>query len=102
MTLEPFKRKLCDHFLGAALGIGAAFPALPLIHRLAELSGSSPAANSDFEGALGLAAMYLGYNLMSKGFAVLRVGMNNLRVEVKESVVPTDRTDFQTHIPQPK
>lgn len=81
MALQPFKRKLCDHFAGAALGILTAIPLLPLIHTFVEWSGRSQ-LNSHFEGTLGLAAMYLGYDLISSGCAVRRAGIDNLRVDV--------------------
>lgn len=74
---------------------------MPLIHRLIESSGPS-AVNSSAEGAVGLFAMYLGYDLISKGCAVLRAGMENLRVEVKEATVVRDRAELRTHISQPK
>jgi len=83
MALQAFKRNLRDHFAGAALGVLAAIPLLPLIHKFAEWSGPSQ-LNSHLEGALGLAAIYFGYDLISRGCAVRRVGMENLRVDVRE------------------
>src|SRR5579872_3018441 len=84
---SPLKRSISDHFLVAALGIGAVIPLMPYIHKLVSAIGPS-SMNNDLEGTISLFAIYLGYDLISKGCSVSRVGIGNLNVEHKPDHKP--------------